>query len=310
MMKMVKRDKAFYAQYWLAAYKETWFDEPLYWWPYDKMWEMLKEGEMPHPIHRIRAMTLQWLGAVNTRGAENVIVDGCANTRVPGSAEVAFGPYLRLLNALGIKYTMLPWRYCCGWSLLMYANAPGAPPELWDDALSKVKTLAEKNIEGAKRLGAKNIYQFCHMCHAVAQLVDAKRMGMNQGYGLDILKEPLKKVEKLRMVKPTKVGYYRGCWEAKKLLNPKLKLDFDTYRSWLDRIENLKVMDLPNNMCCFTDVQEIIKIAKDNELDYIVTPCNNCRLNLDIAGQKVLMLSALILEAVTGKPTVKWSSIR
>ncbi|MEM2273325.1 MAG: heterodisulfide reductase-related iron-sulfur binding cluster [Candidatus Bathyarchaeia archaeon] len=310
-MKSVKRDKAFYAQFWMTRTVETWFSEPVSWWPYDKMWEMLKEGEQPYPVHSVRAKILRWLGAVNTIGAGNVIMDGCANSRLPG-AEMTFGPYLQLLNTLEVKYTFLPKRHCCGWFLLMYANMPGAPPELWDDALSKVKALAIKNVEEAKKIKAKNIYQFCHMCHALAQLVDAdaKSMGVNQGYGLDILKEPLEKVEKLRMVKPTKVGWYRGCWIAKKFLNPKLKIDFNTYRSWLDRIENLRIIDLPDELCCFTDMQEIMRIAKDNEIDYIVTPCNNCYAFLAVAGQPALMLSTLLLEAVTSKPVTKWSTIR
>jgi Fe-S oxidoreductase len=70
-------------------------------------------------------------------------------------------------------------------------------------------------------------------------------------------------------------------------------------------------MDIPDNICCQASpkgVQDIIKIARDNKLDYIVTPCINCRLNLNMAGQKVLMVSTLLLEAVTGKPTTVWSS--
>ena len=69
----------------------------------------------------------------------------------------------------------------------------------------------------------------------------------------------------------------------------------------MDHIEGLEVMDLPDNICCFNSVGDVIKIARDNKLDYIVTPCINCRLNLDNAGQKVVMLTTLLLDAVTNK---------
>ena len=90
------------------------------------------------------------------------------------------------------------------------------------------------------------------------------------------------------------------------LQHPNFNFDFDTYRSWIDRIEGLEVMDLPNNTCCQASPKgrrEVVKIAKDNKLDYIVTPCLDCRSNLDSTGQKVLLVSTLLLEALTGNPT-------
>jgi hypothetical protein len=269
------------------------FARPINPWPKDEMWEKLNRGDLPYSFQRSRGYMLKNLGAKPTFGAENVVVDGCAN--IFGSGFEGIGPYFQLLNALGIKYNLLPTKYCCGFFILARAT-----PDEWEDALSKVKSLAERNIAEARELGARNVYQFCHLCTVMTQYADTKGTGMTQGYGLDILIEPMKKVKKLK-VKTAKVGYYRGCWSRKKALNPNFKLNFDTYRTWVDRIEGLEVTDLPNNICCFDNVQDVIKIAKDNKLDYVVTPCINCRLNLANAGQKVVMLSTLLLEAVTYK---------
>jgi len=291
---------------WGRWFEENWFGESMESWSPEEVWESLEQGELPYSVRRTRAMNLQRIGAKPTRGAENVIVDGCANSGQSGN--VALGPYLQLLDVLGIKYNLLPTRYCCGWTILGRAT-----PDVWDDAVFRVKSLAEKNVDGAKKLGAKNVYQFCHMCAALAQYADTRGTGMTVGFGLDILTEPLKKVKRLKVAKPARVGYYRGCLGLKKAMKPDFTFDFDTYRSWVDRIEGLEVMNLPNNICCQATTkgrEDVAKLARDNKLDYIVTPCLECRRNLDEAGQKVLLLGTLLLEAVTGKPTKAWSSIR
>ena len=289
---------------WGREFEENWFGETIESWSSERVWENLDRGELPYSVHRTRAMNLQMLGAKPTRGAENVVVDGCANSGISGPVEL--GPYFQLLDVLGVAYNLLSTRYCCGWTILGRAT-----PEEWDDAVSKVKSLAERNIEEAKKLGAKHVYQFCHMCAALAQYADTRGTDMTVGYGLDLLTESLKKVKTLKVVEPARVGYYRGYLGFLKAMNPNFSFDFDTYRSWIDRIEGLEVMDLPNNICCQASPKgrrEIVKIAKDNKLDYIVTPCLDCCSNLDSAGQKVLLVSTLLLEAVTGNPTTAWSA--
>ncbi|UCC17101.1 MAG: (Fe-S)-binding protein [Dehalococcoidales bacterium] len=291
---------------WGRWFEEKWFDEAYDSWSPEKVWDQVSQGELPYSVHRTRAMNLQRIGAKPTPGAVNVIVDGCANSGASGP--VALGPYFQLLDALGIEYNLLPIRYCCGWTILGRAT-----PDEWDDAVSKVKTLAEKNIDEARKLGARNVYQFCHMCGALAQYADTEGTGMTVGYGLDILTEPLKQVKKLKVAQPAKIGYYRGCLGLKKAMNPDFSFEFDTYRSWVDRIEGLEVMDLPDTICCQATTrgrEDVKQLAIDNNLDYIVTPCLECRRNLDEAGQKVLLLGTLLLEAVTGNPTTRWSSLR
>ncbi|HUX48461.1 MAG TPA: heterodisulfide reductase-related iron-sulfur binding cluster [Dehalococcoidia bacterium] len=153
---------------WGREFEKNWFGETIESWSSERVWENLDRGELPYSVHRTRAMNLQMLGAKPTRGAENVVVDGCANSGISGPVEL--GPYFQLLDVLGVAYNLLSTRYCCGWTILGRAT-----PEEWDDAVSKVKSLAERNIEEAKKLGAKHVYQFCHMCAALAQYADTPR---------------------------------------------------------------------------------------------------------------------------------------
>jgi len=261
-------------------------------WPKDRMFNELKKGGMPYSFQRSRGYMLNNVGAKPTFGSENMVVDGCANVF---SHPQSIGAYFQLLNALGIEYNLLPKRYCCGFFILAKAT-----PNEWDDAVAKVKYLADKNIKQAQKLGAKHVYEYCHLCSVMAQYADAESLGMTVGHGLDILIEPLSRVKKLK-VKPAKVGYYRGCWGRKKALKPDFKLNFGIWRSWLDRVEGLKVVDFPDNVCCFNDPDSIVNRAKENKIDYIVTPCNNCRLNLARAGLKTITLANFLLDAVTYK---------
>jgi hypothetical protein len=173
-----------------------------------------------------------------------------------------------------------------------------ATPEEWEETVARTKSLEQRNFDLAKEQGAKHVYWYCHTDQPMAQLVDTKDTGVTIGHGLDILIEPLKKVKKLK-AKPAKVGYFRGCWRIKYYFNPKLKLNFDIWRSWLDRIEGIEVVDIPHNICCSEDAQAIAKEIKDRGVDYTVTPCNACRSFVSAAGAKTITLPAFLLECLT-----------
>ncbi len=270
------------------------FDEPSRPYPIEKLKEVLDQA-LPHMTpEMMRAYILRSLGARPAKDAENVIMTGCAPPTL--SPTISLGPYLKLLNVLGIKYKFLHKEYCCGHNLWGKLT-----PEEWKEYLAKIIGFNQKNIDLAKELGAKNFYIYCHGCNPLAQL--AKAPGITVAHGLDILTEPLKKV-KLKVAKPARVGYFQGCWKSSKLINPDLKLNYDTWRSWLDRIEGIEVIDiLPHSLCCrFKKSLEVIKKKiTDNNIDYLVTPCNACRLFLSRADVNVFYMTVLLLEAVTHK---------
>ena len=75
---------------WGRWFEENWFGESIDSWPPERVWEQVSQGELPYSVQRSRAMNLQRIGAKPTRGAVNVIVDGCANSGASGP--VALGP--------------------------------------------------------------------------------------------------------------------------------------------------------------------------------------------------------------------------
>jgi Fe-S oxidoreductase len=268
------------------------FDKPILPYPKDEMPQALDQGKFLYPDagEVQRAWALMAVGARTTAHAENVVIDGCANAFLAPTQTI--GPYFQLLNVMGIKYQLLSKQYCCGCTILAEST-----PEKWEETLTLAKSLNQRNFDLAKELGAKHVYWYCHGCQPMSQYLDTKDSGVTIGHALDILIEPLKKVKKLK-AKPARVGYFRGCWRWHKALNPNFKLNWDTWRSWLDHIEGIEVVDLPD-ICCAKNPQAIAKKIKDSNVDYTVTLCNNCRRTLNILGAKTIMLNTLLLEAVT-----------
>ena len=48
---------------WGRWFEETWFDESYDSWSSEKVWDQVSQGELPHSVHRTRAMNLQRIGA-------------------------------------------------------------------------------------------------------------------------------------------------------------------------------------------------------------------------------------------------------
>jgi hypothetical protein len=285
-----KREKTLWEEYDLdnniAIGSRNYFDTPSPPQSLDEMWEIRDQGKAIGQTQSERAHVLFGIGAKRTSRAENIIFTGCGAIR-------GMSLYFKLLNILGIKYNLLPSEYCCGTMLLWTANS-----EEWDKNLGRAKSLEQRNFELAREQGAKHLYWYCNGCQPIAQFIDTKDSGVTIGNAFDILIEPLKKVKKLK-AKPAKVGYYRGCWSFKKAINPDFKLNWNTWRSWLDRIEGIEVVDIPFILCCHKNKEDVIKKIRDSDVDYLVTPCNNCAHILSFKGVKINMLDSLLLEAVT-----------
>jgi Fe-S oxidoreductase len=266
------------------------------WPPKEKLFEIMNQGWPPYenPMDMARQALVTSLGAKPTELAENIIHLGCAIMFNESSYAIS---YLKLLDQLGIKYDFLNKQYCCGYALL-FTSADRTNAEEWKENVAQVKTLVQKSLDQAKEMGAKHMYYICMGCIAMAQY--CKEGDVSVGWQLDILIEPLKKVKHLK-VKPAKVAYYPGCWSEAKKTNPNFELPLDIYRSWLDRIEGIEVIDIPP-ICCQLNREALVKKIAESNVDYTVTPCNACQLWLkDYAKINSYLLHELLLEAVTYK---------
>ena len=232
----------------------------------------IDEQTMPYSQTMLRQGMLRSLGIRGHEESENVVLTGCVS---PFYVPFTLRNYFRLLDALGIDYKVLDEEHCCGANSIYRVN-----PDEMAGFLGKLKAPMRRNVDAAKAQGAKKLYYWCYSCVSQAQLL-FNEDDFPIRYGLDILIEPMKKA-KLK-AKPAIVGYYSGCWRRLREINPKLELSLDSYRSWVDQVEGIEVVDIPSAICCTQNPEAIFRKARAANVDYMVTPCMGCsgRLNVE-----------------------------
>lgn len=209
--------------------------------------------------------------------AENVIIFGCMLLYV---IPLSLRNYLRLLDLLGVEYTFLKKEYCCG---LLLVETSGQ----MDRAKAVSKEFMGLNVAMAQELGAKNVVHFCNWCAHLSKLAFPDGP-LPHLYYPDII---LDKLQTLRLrVEPTVIGFYEGCQKRNRAWAPEIELNWKAYRQVLDRIEGLKVIDLPRS-CCILNPDKILEKAENLDLQTIVCSCPTCHVRLTkAAGSKVRML--------------------
>ena len=255
----------------------------------------INEQGTAHSQFALRRILLRGLGAIANKEAEDVVIPGCMT---PYLNPLKLRSYFQLLRLLGVEYNLVEDEYCCAYG----ATLIDQHLEEREDLLAQVKNCGQRNIDQVRAQGAKKVFYFCYGCFGAAHKFFGKEADLTVGYGLDILFEPMKKVSQLKAPAAV-VGYYRGCWRQPIERSPDLKLPFDTWHSWLDRIEGIKVVDLPTSICCDKNPEAVVRTAKANDVDYIVTPCMGCygRVYHVREGMKVIMLHELLLESLMYK---------
>lgn len=262
----------------------------------EKLDYIRREGNLSNP----EALLKRLLWALDIQKpkekAENLILFGCYGPyRIPFSLQ----RYLSLLERLGIEYTYLTKEHCCGVPVLEAALEAGNRDRV--QLVEKAcKDFIHMNISAGRERGAKNVIHFCTWCvHLYKKFFPEDKA---QFYFLDILLDKLEKID-LQVI-PTVVGYYEGCHLRNRHLAPGVELDWAAYRSVLDRINGLKVVDLSAKACCTVNPGKVIEQARKLGLGTIVCSCRACHMRLvDVAKGRMRMqfLPDLLLDAV-GQP--------
>ena len=84
---------------------------------------------------------------------------------------------------------------------------------------------------------------------------------------------------------------------------PGASLDWGRYRRLLDRIEGLRVVDLPHDICCQSHAMQLVEEAEKNSVDAILCSCETGygMLKAAAAGRvQVRYLPGLLLQSVRG----------
>lgn len=260
----------------------------------EQLSEDIKRNGLVYTVPLLRDAVLGGLGIRRKRGgAENVVMMGCACF---GTLDAVWSAF-RLLDALGIDYTLLEKEYCCGAPMITYQLRRDEDRKEADRA---AKEFTGMNIDQARELGAKRILYLCSWCIYIARRFYPD-CDVEQLYYLDILDEPMREAA-LRLNQPTGIAYFPGGQHRSWVFAPDRDWDLNwpNYRMWLDRIDGLRVLDIPK-YCCVIAPDAIFQRAQKYNMSTLVTPCMACygRLRRRAPQEmKVKFLSDLLLEAL------------
>jgi len=242
----------------------------------------------------LRRMVLRGAGIPRPKEtAENLIVFGCY---LPFITPLLLRDYLEVLDRLGMEYTYLENELCCG--LPMIVTTEGAEQE---KAIEAGKEFMRMNRDMARQKGATTIAYFCTWCAHWAKSVFPDEASRHVYYP-DLIIEKLE--EQTLRVAPTVVGYYEGCHLGNRYYAPGVSLDWGRYRQLLDRIEGLRVVDLPSKICCRDYPERVVEAAEKNNLDTILCSCISCYVVVDaVAGGRVQVkyFPEVLLQSLRGE---------
>jgi Fe-S oxidoreductase len=221
--------------------------------------------------------------------AENVVIMGCYAPFLEYEHVVS---YFKLLQALGVDYTLVDKEYCCGAPLLGFCKEDER-----GEAIEASRRFIKRNSESASRKKAKKLAYFCSGCVHMAKLLVPEEADRHV-YALDIVLDALK--NRNLKLQPIKAAYFEGCHTNKPGF-PNISLDWKSYRSVLDKVTGLSIVDIETKVCCSKQPDSIIQRAREEGAETLICACNACAGSLGIAAGerfKVKHLSEVLLEAL------------
>ncbi len=206
--------------------------------------------------------------------AENGMVLGCY---LPFFIPFLLRDYIRLLDILDIDYTYFEKEFCCGLPLVMQRVG-----EDQGSAMTAGVEFNRLNLDLARQKKVNTLAYCCVGCAYMAKSFD-EEASISQTYIVDLILDELEK--KPLKVAPTLIGYFEGCHTFYKTHFPRVSLGWERYRRFLDGIENLEIVDLPNKLCCKRSADRIVESAEKLNLDRILCSCNGCYRSLNAASE-------------------------
>jgi Fe-S oxidoreductase len=259
------------------------------------MTEHIRREGLVYTIPVLRNAVLGGLGIKSKkRTAENAVVIGCGCYGTLDAVHSAF----RLLDMLGIDYALIAKEYCCGAPLIAGQVKNSKDRTKADLAATEFLGL---NIDQAREMGAKRIMYMCLWCTYLARYFHSE-CGLEHFYYFDILDEPISQAS-LTMKEPTTVAYFQGGQHRSWVYIPKRDWDLNwpLYRDLLEKIGNLRVVDIPKKYCCVLAHKSIFDRVEKEGIGILITSCISCYGRLQRtapAGIEVKFLSDILLEAL------------
>jgi Fe-S oxidoreductase len=241
-----------------------------------------------------RVGALREMGFRLDEKAEYVIIGGCLQ---PEGMPHSFTAFQKLLELLGVDYTLLSKEYCCGW-MPIGQPAVMAKDEAAIEEWKKVgKEFIRRNYEQAEALGARSVALFCAACEPNYTDFSSETELELITY-VDLLDIHFDGGELHKTI-----DYYPGCFRFRRKIT-KEPIDISPADRILGRIEGLTINRVDPSLCCYIP-PHTEKIKEAVSAKSLVTLCTGCSFNLthsmkDIDGLAVKMLPELMLESRAG----------
>ncbi|MFC1963550.1 hypothetical protein ACFLVL_02900 [Chloroflexota bacterium] len=267
----------------------------------DDLDERIRSDGLKYPASNFRLNMINGLdlrprewGASVGDTAENLIMLGCQP--MLGINEII--SFCRLVERLGGKYTFLASEYCCGVSMIRIPLYRG-DADGHERGLKSAREFIGMNIANARNLGVKRMYYICPWCVYAAQRFYSD-CDIQQKYYLDLVVDLLEE-RKPQLHLEEKVAYYQGGQHLRPVYlgDSNWDCDWAAYRSCIDRVERLSVIDMPK-ICCLVEPDRVKNTIKEKRLTTMVTPCWSCYGYLRMKTPEITVkgLSELLLTAM------------
>ena len=219
------------------------------------------------------------------REAEHVILSGCL---VLFSMPHILRSLANVLERSGVSFTFLSKEYCCG-NYLYRPAIKARDEQALEECRAYSKEFIGKNIEQAKKLGARRLVVFCSPCYPIYKYLFPDE---EVEYYPALLQRVVGEFSLEQ-----EIDYYPGCYKLHSRFAP-VEMDLQSTDLLLEKIKGLKVNRIVAEQCCFkpAGIEQLIQETRTDLQLHICTGCYEQALK-HVGKQKaveVVMLPQLI----------------
>jgi hypothetical protein len=217
--------------------------------------------------------------------AENIIITGCV---IISLLPKVIKSLTNIFHKKGLSYSFLSKEYCCG-NYLYRPAIKARDQTALKECQNLSKDFIKKNIEQAKKLGAKRLIIFCSPCYPIYKHAFPDE---------NIIFYPEALYEVMETYKfNNSIDYYAGCYRLHKRFSP-APMDLKSTNKVFSKLEGLKINRISAPVCCYKPkgLQHMIGHVKTKQMVHICTGCYSQALKMKrkIKDVEILMLPELI----------------
>ncbi len=255
-------------------------------------------GKEHNPYLELHANRMDWLPKdfVLPEKAETIYYVGCTSSY---RQQVIAQDTVEVFKKIGVDFTIMKDEWCCTSPLLRTGQ--------WETDYVSAATIAQHNIEEARKIGAKRIVTTCSGCYRTwkKDYLEEYDWLLNSKHEFEVL-HTTQLIEKMltdgQLELPQevnmKVTYHDPCHLGRHML------EFDAPRKILRKIKGIKLVEMPrrrqNSWCCGSGggvksaygdwaleiAHERVREAEELGVEAIVSACPFCWRNLEDAIKK------------------------